>query len=291
MRRNTTLGITAMLATKLLREPKLYLVIAMLVAILDEYTGGARHILLQYHFGVNAWGSFACLTSYSYLMLWVVAGFLILISDVPFSSENTLFECVRTTRIQSIVGRIWYILLVSVLYTLMVFLLVSIVQFASPLHPDRWDKALYTMSRGQTIDGVFLRIPSGIVAACSPFGAWAAASALLIAVLFMLGLMMFSLSLFINKRFAICITGLWAALDFAVVYMMLDPSLFYGSPMSWARLELLATAGYYTQQPSVQYCLLMLLAFSGLWITASCLFAKNQKWFDREMIGEGEQGS
>jgi hypothetical protein len=107
----------------------------------------------------------------------------------------------------------------------------------------------------------------------------------------MLGLMMFSLSLFINKRFAICITGLWAALDFAVVYMMLDPSLFYGSPMSWARLELLATAGYYTQQPSVQYCLLMLLAFSGLWITASCLFAKNQKWFDREMIGEGEQGS
>ncbi len=291
MRRNTMLGVTAMLATKLLREPKLYLVIAMLVAILDEYTRGARHILLQYHFGVNAWGSFACLTSYSYLMLWVVAGFLILISDVPFSSENTLFECVRTTRIQSILGRIWYILLVSVLYTLMVFLLVSIVQFASPLHPDRWDKALYTMSRGQTVDGVFLRIPASIVAACSPIGAWAAASALLTTVLFMLGLMMFSLSLYINKRFAICITGLWAALDFAIVYMMLDPILFYGSPMSWARLELLVTAEYYTQQPSVRYCLLMLLAFSGLWIAASCLFTKNRKWFERKMIKEGEQGS
>lgn len=291
MRKNTTAGVMAILAAKFLSEPKLYLVIAMLVAILDEYTGGARHILLQYHFGVNAWGSFACLTSYSYLMLWVVAGFLILISDVPFSSENTLFECVRTTQIQSIVGRIWYILLVSVFYTLIVFLLVSIVQFASPLHPDRWDKALYTMSRGQTIDGVFLRIPSGIVAACSPIGAWAAASALLTSVLFMLGLMMFALSLYLNQRFAICMTGLWAALDFAIVYMMLDPSLYWGSPMSWARLDLLVKAGYYTQPPSVQYCLLMLLAFSGLWITACCLFTKNQKRFGRKMMREGEQES
>ena len=276
------------LLKRLIKDPKLYIVLVLLTAILDEYTGGARLAAAQFGIHVNGWGSFACLASYSFVMLWIVAGYLILASDVPFASELSVFECVRLTPYQTCAARVMYIFLLSVCYTLLVFILASLIQLASLLTPMEWDKALYTMSRGQPVGGALLRIPSSIVSAYSPFGAWCAASGLLAAALALLGLTMLCISLYLNKRAAVCAVSLWAALDFATGYMLLDERLYFASPLSWARPEMLELSRYYTAYPSQPYCVIMLAGLTALLAVLCILFALNRSRFAKKFSMAGE---
>lgn len=284
-----TWGAVMILLRRLFREPKFYLVLVLLSVILDEYTGQARHILTEYHINVNGWGSFACLTSYAYLMLWVVSGFLVLISDVPFASEITAFECVRLTSRQSIIARMLYIFVLSVLYTLMVFVLVCLIQFGTLSEPFKWDKALYTMSRGQSVGNTMMYIPANIVSAFSPFQAWCIATGLLVVGLTFFGLTMLCGSLLLDKRIAVCVVGVWAALDFAIGYMFLDSRMYFISPLTWTRLEMLEKAKYYTEYPSITYCLVMLFGVIVLMVGLSLLLSFNQQRFSKKLLIEGDQ--
>lgn len=284
----SVLGIVRILLNKLLRDPKLYIVLVMLAAILDEYTGAARQVVSQYQLHVNGWGSFACLTSYSFVMLWIVAGYLILVADVPFANSLSLFEGVRVAPWQSLLARVFYLFILSVCYTLAAFILACLIQFASLARPFQWDKALYTMSRGQSVGDVFLRIPSSIVAAYSPFAAWCAASGLLAAALTLLGLMMLCISLYLEKRAAVCTVSLWASLDFAIGYMLLDEKLYFASPLSWARLEMLELSRYYTDYPSQPYCVTMLAGLTAFLAALCILFTLNRARFAKKFSMEGE---
>lgn len=213
-----TWGMMELLFARLVRDKKLYLVILMLIAILDEYTGSARNVIMQYNIHVNAWGSFACLTSYSFLMLWIVAGYLILVSDAPFITELSIYECVRITPWQSISARLIYIIVVSISYVIMIFILSSLIQLASFIEIEKWDKALYTMSRGQMVADSFLYIPSVIVSAYTPIAAWFMAVGLLILALTLLGVaMFFSPSFLIVKlQFAWSVYGLHLTSQLAI---------------------------------------------------------------------------
>lgn len=283
------LGIVRILLNKLLRDPKLYIVLIMLAAILDEYTGAARQTVSQHQLHVNGWGSFACLTSYSFVMLWIVAGYLILVSDVPFANALSLFEGARVSPWQSLLARVLYIFIISIFYTLAAFVLACLIQSASLAQPFQWDKALYTMSRGQSVGNVFLRIPSSIVAAYSPFAAWCAASGLLAAALTLLGLMMLCISLYIEKRAAICTVSLWASLDFAIGYMMLNEKLYFGSPLTWARLEMVEMSSYYIAYPTSQYAVGMLFGLVALLAVLCCLFFLFPNHYARKYMMAGEK--
>lgn len=276
-------GTVAILLRRLLMQPKLYLVIILLTTILDEYVGSARHIAQQYSISVNAYGSFACLLSYSYLMLWIVLGYLVLVSDVPFVSEITLFESIRITPQQSLIARILYIFTTSILYVILVFLIASLIQFASFLHPFEWDKALRTMSLKQAVGDAYLYIPSVILSAYSPIRAWSLACGLLICALTSMGLMMLLGSLLIDKRIVISIAGIIAALDFAVFYGVLPDNVYYYSPLSWCRIELPLNADFYVSYPSASYCLLMLVGLLLVLCFAALLVLTRSKWFTHKM--------
>ncbi|MEG2208797.1 MAG: hypothetical protein RR065_11875, partial [Clostridia bacterium] len=60
-----------------------------------------------------------------------------------------------------------------------------------------------------------------------------------------------------DKRFILGVAGVLTALDFAIGYMQLPHFLYYFSPLSWSRLEMLQHAEAYTTYPSAGYCLLM----------------------------------
>lgn len=280
-------AILGILFRRLLKQPKLYLVAALLAAVLNEYTGSARLLPQQFNMHINAYGSFACLTSYSFLMLWITLGYLVLISDVPFASRLSLFESLRVTPRQSLAARMLYVLLTSILYVLFVFFLASLIQLASFTQPFKWDKALNTMSLGNAVGGTFLYTPRSIVAGYNPIQAWAQASGLLACVLASFGLAMLLGSLLINKKVMLCLTGAMATLDLAIGYMRLPGVLYYFSPLSWCRLEMLQNAGYYANQPSPGYNLAMPGGLLLLMCACAVCFLTKPKGFTQKMITLG----
>lgn len=272
-------GMIAILFKRLLKQPKLYIIIVLLSVVMDGYIGEAREIPAQYNIHVNAYGAFAFLSSYSLLMLWIVLGFLLLISDVPFASSLSSFVHVRITARQSITARMIFIVLAAVLYVLFVFLLSAIIQNASLFHPLKWDKALRTMAYGKPVGNAFLYAPSVILSSYSPLQAWLLASVLLSAILIVFGIAMFLASLYIDRKVILSLTGIFAALDFAIDYMVLPPYLYYASPLSWCRLEFILTAPHHPAYPPVGYyyimplCLLLLLC-----ILAQIMLARPQRF-------------
>ncbi|MEG2355782.1 MAG: hypothetical protein RSC40_02365 [Clostridia bacterium] len=287
MRSKGMWGVVRILFRRLIKQPKLYLVMGMLAIILDEYVGSARQIAALNGIHVNAYGSFACMTSYSYLLLWLAAGFLVLMSDVPFASQLTLFESVRITARQSLCARILYIALSSILYVFCLFLLSSLIQLASLLHPFQWDKALYTFANGNAVGEAFLYVPARIVFAYSPIEAWGMASGLLMGSLTAFGLLLLLGSLLADKRFILGVVGALTALDFAIGYMQLPNCLYYFSPLSWSRLEMLQHTEYYTTYPSAGYCLLMQGGLLLLLFVCCLCFLIKPKLFRHKLLAIG----
>lgn len=277
------------LLKRLIKQPKLYLVVALLVTTLDTLIGSARQIVAQYNIHVNAYGSFACLTSYNYLMLWVVLGYLVLISDVPFVTNLSLFVHIRITQRQSWTARMIYILITSILYVLFVFILIAVIEIASLMHPFTWDKALNTMSYGSAVGNSYLYTPAVILSSYTPLQACLLASVLLVCSLSALGSLMLIGTAFIGKRIVLSIAGVIAILDSAIGYMGLPDALYYISPLSWCRLEIIKTASFHPSRPSELYCLLApFCSFLLLFLLACIVLIQSNKRFESEMNIGGE---
>ena len=259
---------TALMLRRLLRHPRLYLVAALMGLIMDTYIGGVRQLAGRFAVRVSAFGSFAGMTSFSYLMLWMALGYLVLVSDAPFAHRLTVFAHLRVSPRQALAARILYVVLTAVLYVLLMFVISAALQLASFAHPLLWDKVLKTMSYRQSVEGVLLYMPQTIIQAYTPLGAWAAAVGLLACALACAGLLLLLGAFLADKRLVMGLLVMLVCLDSAIGYMSLPEWLYYASPFSWCRLEVLQTRGYFSRTPGAAYCALMLfgllLALCGL---------------------------
>lgn len=251
----------SILLRQLLKQPKCYLVFFLLGTIVDEYVGSSREIIQNYGIHVNAYGSFACLTSYAFLLLWLVIGFLVIVSDAPFASPLTNFVHVRITPAQSLLGRMLYVFVLAFLYVICVFFLMVLVEGASLTALHSWDKALYTMAYGNAVGGVYLYTPNVIISSLTPIQAFGRAIIPLICVLTGFGWTILAASLCMDKKAALCGIGILSALDFSIGYMHLPEMLYYVSPLSWCRLELALTANFTPGRPNAAYFQYMPIVF------------------------------
>lgn len=247
-------AMTAILLRRLLKQPKLYLVLLLIGSVLDGDSGGARQLFADYQVRVNGFGLFACTTSYSFLLLWMTIGFLVLISDIPFFTPMEQFTCVRLSAQTAMAARAIYALILSIGYAVLMWLMSTVIAGGTLMAPSSWDKALNTMSLGQPVGNVLIHAPRVIISQLSPLLAWTKALVSMIAVLWAVGLTALFLSTIMPKKFVLCLIGILSTLDFAINYMGMRAFLYYISPFSWCRLEYQLTASQGTGRPGELYC-------------------------------------
>ena len=247
-------AMTALLLRRLLKQPKLYLLLLLIGCVMDNDIGEARHLYASFQVSVNGFGCFACVTSYEYLLMWMALGFSVLISDVPFLTPVEPFIDMRLSGRASVAARALYLLILSIVYALVIWIMTLLIAGGTLKDPYTWDKALNTMSLGQPVGDVFLYAPRIIVSQMTPLLAWAKALVSLIAVLYAVGLMILFISTVSARKLVICLLGLITVLDDAIGYMTLNNVLYYLSPFSWCRLEYQLTASQSAGRPGVFYC-------------------------------------
>ena len=247
-------AMTVLLLRRLLKQPKVYLILCLIGCVIDNDIGEARSLYASYQVSVNGFGCFACVTSYSYLLMWMALGFSVLISDVPFLTPMEHFIRMRLSGRASMAARALYLLIISIVYALVIWIMTLFISGGTLKDPYTWDKALNTMSLGQSVGDAYLYVPRIVVSQMTPLLAWAKAFLSLIAVLYALGLMILFLSTVSARKLVICLLGLMTVLDDAIGYMQLNDVLYYISPFSWCRPEYQLTAAQYTTRPGAFYC-------------------------------------
>ena len=276
-------AMTTILLRRLLKQPKVYLILCLIGCVMDNDLGNARHLYASYQVSVNGFGCFACVTSYEYLLMWLALGFSVLISDVPFLTPMEPFIRMRLSGRASIAARTLYLLIISIVYALVIWIMTLFISGGTLKDPYTWDKALNTMSLGQSVGDSYLYVPRIVVSQMTPLLAWAKALLSLIVVLFSLGMMILFLSTVSTRKLVICLLGLMTVLDDAIGYMQLNDILYYISPFSWCRPEYQLTAAQYTTRPGAFYCsaapcvLIIISLFLLLYVSAQ------PKWISRNI--------
>lgn len=247
-------AMTALLLRRLLKQPKVYLILLLIGCVMDNYIGEARSLYASHQVSVNGFGCFACVTSYDYLLMWLALGFSILISDAPFLTPMETFIHMRLTGRSSMAARALHLLILSIVYALVIWIMTLLIAGGTLKDPYTWDRALNTMSLGQTVGDAFLYVPRIIVSQMTPLLAWAKALVSLITVLVAIGLTVLFLSTVSAKKLVISLLGLMTVLNAAIGYMQLNDILYFFSPFSWCRLEYQLTAAQYANRPGAFYC-------------------------------------
>ena len=276
-------AMTTILLRRLLKQPKVYLILCLIGCVMDNDFGNARHLYASYHVSVNGFGCFACVTSYEYLLMWLALGFSVLISDVPFLTPMEPFIRMRLSGRASMAARALYLLILSIVYALVIWIMTLFIAGGTLKDPYTWDKALNTMSLGQPVGDAFIYVPRIVVSQMTPLLAWAKALISLITVLYALGMMILFLSTVSARKLVICLLALMTVLDEAIGYMQLNDVLYYISPFSWCRPEYQLTAAQYTTRPGAFYCsaapciLIIISLFLLLYVSAQ------PKWISRSL--------
>lgn len=276
-------AMTTILLRRLVKQPKVYLILGLIGCVMDNDLGNARHLYASYQVSVNGFGCFACVTSYEYLLMWLALGFSVLISDVPFLTPMEPFIRMRLSGRASMAARALYLLILSIVYALVIWIMTLLIAGGTLKDPYTWDKALNTMSLGQSVGDAFIYVPRIVVSQMTPLLAWAKALISLITVLYALGMMILFLSTVGTRKLVICLLGLMTVLDEAIGYMQLNDVLYYISPFSWCRPEYQLTAAQYTTRPGAFYCfatpciLIIISLFLLLYVSAQ------PKWISRSL--------
>lgn len=71
--------------------------------------------------------------------------------------------------------------------------------------------------------------------------------------------------------------------------MMLNEKLYFFSPLSWARAEMLELSKYYTSYPSSAYCIKMLFILIGLFLLLCKLVSLRHKRFAEKFVMDGDK--
>lgn len=198
---------------------------------------------------------FPFLISDIYFVILFMSAVVYCFSDVPFMKEWIMYQVIRTGRVKWACGQIG-----SIIFNSFAFILIAILETGLILLPDitlseGWGKVLYTLS--MTNAAGEYRIPFSvsydIINKFEPIQAVGMSILMGGLVIMFIGLLMFSLSLYISRLWANIIAMLFVILPIVIENIGdIVPWLVYCSPISWMRLsEINVQSGMGWQTPTL----------------------------------------
>lgn len=268
---------------------RVFMVLALLFAVLYEYTKDIR-VMCQLT-GVPAsqyfFPFFLCdyivATGLSKVLILLV--FVVIVCNISNKQEEVLYYVTRTGRQAMIYGDVLFIATMALGYCLFIYLC-SILCFLPYLEfQSSWGKIIGTLAYTDAAlqYGYMFVIPAGMIEMYDPINGTLLSFVLLFAGCLLLGLVVYSLNLFLGSQYygvgAACFLVLFSPI---VSYARLT-KLYWISPISWVSAENLYPIQN-TQFPSVAYAIGMFIAISGGIIALLSIYSRKSE------IGGGLNG-
>lgn len=213
------------------------------------------------------------LYSIRYFRLCIQFGIVLMFSNAPFRSGNSLFQVIRTGYTKWCVGQIVYIIISSAAYVFTLFLLCIIFTLSSSGFSLTWGKTFSTLAQ---TSGWTYRISYGLQLKYAPVEALVNTALLLFLLSVLLGMTMFLLSNVVGHG-----AGIIAAS--AIVLFGLVPDMTQNhiliitlSPCSLTQIENLDSIGI-SGYPSLAYAYTFLLVGITILISVSATMFSNKK--------------
>lgn len=255
-------------------NPRIYLLFILLAGYIHMMVYPIRNFCAIYDVRISPW-IFPCLMAEPYSLLMIMLGIILLFCDAPFLDEEQPYVILRAGRKCWCIAQLFYIVLAAFLYFLIVFTLTVVLLLPEIQFSVEWGTAINTLSKTDlgTQAGVAVPIPNKIILYFSPLQAICTELMMSSYVGILLGLIMFTLNLLLNRG-----AGAIAATALAVFPLFIrqtDWSLHYFSPVSWASLLILDTTGN-TTMPSFSYAIGILTLVSVLLVLLDFRIVKKQ---------------
>lgn len=214
----------------------LVMVLVLLFWMLDPLCTFARNI----GYATNPFIlPFALSSPINQFMMCVCA--LLLFADMPYIGSNQLYVIKRCGRRVWVIGQIIYIILAALVFVVILIVLSLLVLAPmSTLNTEGWGKVVSTLAYTNVVNQTDINFDfdSKIVEAMSPICAELLGAAFEFLLITLLGLIIFAVNLLFKVRIGIFV-GMCISLFDLMIVNMLPYILYYISPASMARLEIL----------------------------------------------------
>lgn len=201
----------------------------------------------------------------------IMLGYVLLISDAPFRTRQQRFVIQRSGKRAWMVGQLLYILAVSLIFALMMWLFSWIWLLPKLEWGGDWGATLRTaaMNGVPGIYGVYMEFPYTIIKSTDPMIATLWCFAAMSAVCFLLGVMMAACNLWLRKGWGAVLMAALSAISLILDYSARNPGpiryILWVSPLNWMDYSLMGHTEQYL--PSHAYAILC-PALLGLAISA-----------------------
>ena len=203
------------------------------------YTISLRKFSYLIGYSITPW-FYPFLISINFYNLIYFALFIYFFSDAPFFQRNTIYQMIRCGRIKWGLIQIRKILMSSFIYIISGILVSVMVMFPYVRLDSGWGNVIYTLSRTDAWKNyeVSLSFNYDIIVQKSPLQMMILTTIILWLAGTCIGLLMFALSLWIGRMFALFVSTIWVILpiildNYAGVWR---PLAIHFSPISWTRI-------------------------------------------------------
>ncbi len=165
--------------------------------------------------------------------------FLLLISESPFRTRQQSFVILRTGKRIWIKGQLLYLLIISICFTALVWVLSWIWYLPELTCSTAWGDSLLTASQGldPSFFGVYLNFGYRVIKNAEPILVTLWCSAVMVLVCYMLGVIMTVCNLYLKKGLGAIITSILVGISLIPEYFTIDPGVIkmtiWISPVSW----------------------------------------------------------
>lgn len=258
---------------------RLWMIAVLLFLLVCDNSRNLAECAGQYGAQASLW-SFPFLYQQYHMKLIYMMPLTILFCNAPFMDDNHLFLVARTGKMKWLLGQMLYIIILSGIYFLFIFLCTLITALPDAEFTLEWGKLINTMSYsgGGTQVSPFIEISSMVTTFFTPLSAVWFTFLLSWLCGCMLGMLILCMNMISGKKYL----GVLLANGIIVFSCYVSMSLFFNtdflypfSPVSWVTLSYVDVGGY-TIYPGFYYCITVYLA-AILILGACCILWEKRK--------------
>lgn len=209
----------------------------------------------------------------SYFRLVIQLGIVLMFSNAPFKTDNSLFSVMRTGYVKWCAGQLLYIIGSSIIYVILLFLLTNIFCIKTLGYSDSWGKTFATL-RFRT-DFIY-PITEKIQLLYNPLEAFLHTVLLIFMLSVFFGLLIFLMSSLIGRSSGIILSVLLVLLGLMPDFCSIPALIAKLSPCSLTQINLLDKTGM-TLYPSVTYAYIVLGTLIAILFVANFFIYSNKR--------------
>ncbi len=206
-------------------------------------------------------------------------GIFILFSDLPFQDTQQTFLLARSGKRGWIFSQVLYVILVSIVYFLFVFIFFCIITIPYlKFDYNDWGKIIKTIAAANASDkfGIRIRVSQGALSDFSPIEGFLYSFGIGVFTAIVLGMINLTFNLIIKARSGIIATGILIFMYMFVSYVnAISLKMFYFSPLGWCSLNMADKYGR-SVLPDISFIVLT-LTIVFLLLNIALLFYSNKK--------------